>query len=137
MRTIDTMGVGFAPKHTVKTLLDLNLYSKAHKLSMILYGQLSNIPHTDTYHLSSRIKRATSSLGAALAECESDRTHKVIFKEMSKLKSALKEIKSWLWMAFQQGYIEQSVYKKLVSGYQELAESLHLRSRNSEILYLF
>lgn len=96
----------------VKDFRKLIVYQKSLKLVQRVYQIADTLPPYEEYRLKSQIIRATSSISANIAESEQI----YIKKRFSFLNNAIgsvNEVRCWLDISIQQGYINQSTFDEL------------------------
>lgn len=134
----DSIGEGFKIKSTIKTLADMNAFSLAHKLAMDVYKTSVDFPLNDKYSILAKLKRSSGSISAELSNQIESNTDEVIFIKRGRLLSSrIKEVKSWLLLANQSGYLNNSTYLELLKGYQDLGVRIYTRffKQNSKSLF--
>lgn len=117
----DAIGEGFKIKTTIRTLVDVNAFSVAHKLAMDIYKLSSLIPSDDKHSILGKLKRVSSAISADLSEqIERDEKSASFVKRGREIASKLVEVKTWLLLANQSGYMDNSTYLELQRKYQKL-----------------
>jgi four helix bundle protein len=93
---------------------DLRVWQEAHKLALDIYKVSARFPSSETYSLTSQIRRAAISITSNLAEgfgrfSKADQEHFYIMASGS-----LYELKSQLMLAKDLGYINTTDFDKIV-----------------------
>lgn len=121
----EALGQGFKIKSTVRTLADMDAFNKAHKMAMQIYSIAKSIPLGERYALASKLKRASSSISVCLADnLDVSETRAIKQRRARHTIQLVGEIKSWLLLASQSGFINNSTYLQLLKGYQEISKTL-------------
>ncbi|KAB2846135.1 MAG: four helix bundle protein [Melioribacteraceae bacterium] len=109
-----------------RNFTDLIVWQKAHQLVLAIYKLREGFPKTETYGLTSQIRRAAVSIAANIAEGfkKKGALDKVRFMNISE--GSLEEVKYYLILAKDLGYIKEhgldgiaNEVSKLLSSYSQ------------------
>ena len=124
---------------------DLEVWQKAHKLTMEIYKVTNKFPKEEKYRLGDQLRRSVASVATNIVEGNS-RKHKKEFQQfLNMARSSLEETKYHLLLARDLGYIQGKVYLSLqersdqIGGMiyglmQFLSNKSYIRNQKSEIL---
>lgn len=102
---------------------DLKVFDEAHKLTLSVYRVTRNFPKSETYGLTSQIRRSSASVAANIVEGNS-RGHKKEFIQFLYLANgSLEETKYHLLLAKDLGYIDSKDYD-LIHSQSEMVGKL-------------
>ena len=108
----------------LKSFKDLQILQKSYTLSLDIYEATSNFPASEVYGLTAQIRRAAVSIPSNIAEGYS-RGHTAEYVRFVNLAyGSLAELQTQLMLARDLGYLEQSVYEKIASQYEDLEHML-------------
>ena len=103
---------------------DLNVFKKAHELTLKLYKITKNFPAEEKWELTSQIRRAASSIGANLME-GSHRNNSPEYRQAAGIANgSAGEVKYHLLLGHDLGYINDSQYKELRNECDEISKML-------------
>jgi four helix bundle protein len=91
-------------REPAKTFRDLIVWQKAHQLVLVIYRFTENLPKSETYGLTSQLRRATVSVPANIAEGfkKTGRADNARFMNMAQ--GSLEECRYYLILAADLGY---------------------------------
>lgn len=110
--------------HYVKDFRTLNVYQKSLEVSKEIYVIIKGFPDFEKYTTTSQILRSCNSISANIAEGNGQLYPK---KEINFYNNALgsaNETRHWLLIAYQNGYITNSVYDLLEAKLVEIVKML-------------
>ncbi len=103
---------------------DLNVWQKAHELTLAVYNVMAGFPREELYALTSEVKRAASSIGANIAE-ECGRSSDADFTRFLFIAmGSASELENHLLLARDLGFLSQPDYHDLQSRVIEVKRML-------------
>jgi four helix bundle protein len=121
---------------TINTFEDLQVWQKARLLTQKIYSITKQQPFAKDFALRDQIRRASVSIMGNVAEGFEREGSREFIQFLSIAKGSLGELKSYLYVALDQNYIESLAFKELVSLSDEIGRmtgSLMSYLRKSEI----
>ena len=110
---------------SIKTFQDLEVYSLAHQLAMIIFHITKKFPKEETYSLTDQIRRSSRSVAVNIAEGWGRRRYENLFKRhLSDAIGSLEETKSWLCFSLDCSYCPREQHEALLKRYEELGAKL-------------
>lgn len=99
-----------------KGFRNLIVWREAHSLTVALYKATCVFPKHEQYGITSQLRRASSSIGAQLAEGSRMRTgaHRRIYYERAYASAA--EVDNFLELSRDLGYLDEPEYKNLLNA---------------------
>lgn len=97
----------------IKSYKDLNVWKESHKLTIQIYTITKNFPKDEIFGVISQMRRASSSVGANIAEGHSRYTKKEINRYYTISLGSLFELENFVLLSRDLEYIEIEVYKML------------------------
>ncbi|MCK8816030.1 four helix bundle protein [Natroniella sulfidigena] len=108
----------------MKCVEDLNVFKKAHDLTIALYKMTSNFPSEEKYGLVSQIRRASSSINSNLMEGSHRRTNPDYKRFIGIARGSVGELKYHLLLAKDLGYINGDDYLYFKSKIEIISKML-------------
>ena len=105
----------------IQSFTDLNVWEEGHKLVIATYRSTASFPKSETYSLVDQMRRAASSVTANIAEGWGRQTYKERLQFCYQAQGSLTELKNFLLIARDIGYLEQKQYDELA----EMANLTH------------
>jgi four helix bundle protein len=90
---------------TIKNFYDLDAWKKAHHLTLLVYKATNSFPGEEKYGLTSQLRRASSSVGANIAEGFSRFHFKDKVKFYYQARGSVSEVQNFLVLARDLGYL--------------------------------
>lgn len=90
---------------TIKNFYDLDAWKKAHHLTLLVYKATKSFPGEEKYGLTSQLRRASSSVGANIAEGFSRFHFKDKVKFYYQARGSVSEVQNFLVLARDLGYL--------------------------------
>lgn len=109
-----------------KSFRDLEVYKLSRELAREIFHISKSFPKEETYSLTDQIRRSSRSVGAQIAEAWAKRKYEKHF--ISKLTDAdgeQQETQHWLETAFDCNYIEKTILKNLLNGYESVGKMIN------------
>lgn len=110
---------------TIQHFYDLRIWKEAHALSISIYKITDNFPQKEIYGMSDQLRRASSSVGANIAE-GFGRFH---FKEKIKFyynaRGSACEVQNFIFLAQDIGYVDKKCARDIFTKYEELNKQLN------------
>ena len=117
----------------VKKFQDLIVYQKSLIVAQEIFNITKSFPSEEKYSLIDQVRRSSRSIGAQIAEAWGKRNYPKHF--VSKLTDAdaeQLESQHWILVAYQSGYIDQTMYQKLLLQFEEVGKMLNSMMRKSD-----
>jgi four helix bundle protein len=109
----------------MKSVEELDVFKKAHELTLWAYKETEKFPRVEQYGIISQMRRACASINANLLE-GSHRNTKGEFKQfVGVAKGSAGEIKYFLLLAKDLGFIDQKVYIEKVGDVDDICRMLN------------
>jgi four helix bundle protein len=109
----------------VQHFYDLRVWKEAHALSISIYKITDDFPQKEIYGMSDQLRRASSSVGANIAE-GFGRFH---FKEKIKFyynaRGSACEVQNFIFLAQDIGYVDKKIARDIFTKYEELNKQLN------------
>jgi len=103
---------------------DLEVWQKAHELTMEIYKITNRFPREEKYRLGDQLRRSSASIATNIVEGNS-RAHKAEFRQfLNMAKSSLEETKYHLLLARDLGYLNDTVYLGLQTRSDEVGRMI-------------
>ena len=109
----------------VKHFYDLEVWKKANELTVKIYKLTKNFPNDERYGMVDQMRRASSSVGANIAEGFGRYYQKDKIKFFRNSRGSLYEVQNFLILALDLGFAEKDAVKNLINDYQGLAYGLN------------
>jgi len=103
----------------------IQVWEKAHKLTLQLYKITSSFPKEELYGLTSQIRRAASSIPANIAEGSGRNTQVELARFIHIAGGSASELEYHLILAHDLGYIDAKIYSELDIAINEIKRMLH------------
>jgi four helix bundle protein len=103
----------------------LKIYKKAHIFVIKIYNISKNFPRYEMMGLASQIKRASVSIIANIIEGNSRNHKKEFIKFLYLANGSLEEVKYYLVLSKDLGYISNTVYDKLQIDAEEISKIIN------------
>ena len=104
---------------------DLDVWNKAHKLTLKTYEVTEDFPSEEPYRLTDQICRSASSVPANIAEGTGRKTLKEYAQFLYNARGSIEETKYHLRLAKDLGYLDEDMYEKFKSGYETVGKMLN------------
>jgi four helix bundle protein len=92
---------------------DLLVWQKAKALAVLVYQQTESFPKSETYGLSSQIRRAAVSVSSNIAEGQGRLTRGEFIHFLGMARGSLLELETQLSIAVDLGFVEEGTVAKL------------------------
>jgi four helix bundle protein len=125
---------------------DLEVWQKAHKLTMEVYKITNKFPKEEKYRLGDQLRRSAASVATNIIVEGNSRKHKKEFQQfLNMARSSLEETKYHLLLARDLGYVQGKVYHSLQERSDQIGRMVYglvkflsiksdIRNQKSEIL---
>jgi len=104
---------------------DLEVWKKAHNLVLKIYQLTASFPKNETYALIDQLRRAAYSVPANIVEGQSRNTTKEYRSFLYNARGSVEEIRYFLLLSRDLGYIDQDIYKTIESEYETVSKMLN------------
>jgi len=98
----------------IKSFTDLNVWREGHKLVILVYEITKKFPKEETYSLIDQMRRAVASITANIAEGFGRHSYKEKLQFYFLAQGSLTELKNFILIAKDVGYLSVNDYQKLV-----------------------
>lgn len=113
------------PKKKVLTHCDLEVYERAYKASMEIYGHAKHFPKEERYSLTDQVLRSSRAVCANLAEAWRRRRYPHSFvNRISLAEAEAAETQVWLQYAVDCGYLAADPARELYRAYSAIIATL-------------
>jgi four helix bundle protein len=103
----------------------LDVWQLAHQMALWVYRQTENFPVREQFGLAAQLRRAAGSIPANLAEgCGRASTREYIHF-CSIARGSVFEVRYYLRLAHDLGYLASSTYGDLIAGYDRVGKMVH------------
>lgn len=99
----------------IESFTDLNVWKEGHKLVVMIYKITRNFPREETYSLIDQMRRAAASITANITEGFGRQTYKEKVQFYYMAKGSLSELKNFLLIAKDVGYLSSEDLKTLAN----------------------
>ena len=115
---------------TIESYRDLHVWQAAIQLAVVCYEQTKTFPVSETYGLTSQIRRSGTSIAANIAEGYG-RDHIGSYVQFLRVaQGSLKELETHITIATRIGYLENSKEEHLLKKCEEIGKMLRALIRN-------
>jgi four helix bundle protein len=121
------MGGGEVERVPARGFQDLVVWQKAHQFVLSMYAYSAHFPNTETYGLTSQLRRASISIPANTAEGFKKRTNPDKLRFLNIAQGSLEECRYYLILANDLGYGESS---SLLNQIEEVSRLLNAYMRS-------
>jgi four helix bundle protein len=104
---------------------DLEIWKKAHNLCTEIYKITNQFPTKETYGVSDQLRRASSSIGANIAEGFGRYHYKEKIKFYYNARGSLCEVENFLFLAKDLHYIEKGKARIIFKRYEDLNKRMN------------
>lgn len=109
----------------IKSFRDMEVWQKAHELSLEIFDITKNLPRSEDYALTSQIRRSSNSVSANIAEAFGRRTKKDKSYFYTISRGSAFETQNHLLYGKGVGYFNEEVTSKLFDEYGDLIHQLN------------
>lgn len=118
---------------SVRNFKETTIYKKAFSLAMEIFEISKSFPKEEKYSLTDQVRRSSRSICANLAEAYRKKLYPAYFiSKVSDCDAENSETGVWIDFAFACKYINQEIYKDLISKSEEVGKLLHHMINNPE-----
>jgi four helix bundle protein len=103
---------------------NLKVWSKAHELTIKIYGRTRTFPNDEMYGLTSQIRRAAASIGASIAEGCGRRSDPEMKRIIQIARGSASELEYHLLLARDLHFLNQLEFKELEAKVLEIQRML-------------
>ena len=107
-----------------KSFRNLKVWEISHQLVLEIYDSNINFPSNEKYGIETQLKRAAVSVPANIAEGYKRQHDKELINFLSIAQGSLSEVEYYLIMIKDLGYIDESVFNKLISKVEVIDKML-------------
>src|SRR5208283_1225912 len=95
----------------MKDFKELKVWSKAHELTLVIYGATRTFPRDEIYGLTSQVRRSAASIAANIAECCGRRSDGVFGRFLQIARGSASETEYHLSLARDLRLLSESDYR--------------------------
>jgi four helix bundle protein len=107
-----------------KSFRNLKVWEISHQLVLEIYDSNINFPFNERYGIETQLKRAAVSVPANIAEGYKRQHDKELINFLSIAQGSLSEVEYYLILIKDLGYIDESVFNKLISKVEVIDKML-------------
>lgn len=107
-----------------KSFRNLKVWEISHQLVLEIYDSNINFPSNEKYGIETQLKRAAVSVPANIAEGYKRQHDKELINFLSIAQGSLSEVEYYLILIKDLGYIDESVFNKLISKVEVIDKML-------------
>lgn len=111
-------------KEYVGNFRNLKVYQKASNFREAVYRMVEKFPDIERYNMCDQLRRASSSIGANLAEGNINFYHKKDFDRLNTALGSVAECRAFFDMALVEKYITPEEYEKIERDAEEILKML-------------
>jgi len=104
---------------------DLEVWKKSHSLVLKIYQLTASYPKAETYALIDQLRRAAYSVPTNIVEGQSRNTTKEYRSFLYNARGSVEEVRYFLLLSRDLGYIDQDIYKTIESEYETVSKMLN------------
>jgi four helix bundle protein len=108
----------------MKNFRDLQVWQKAHALTLEVYEYTSSFPESERYGLTSQLRRSTASVGANIAEGCGRSSDADLKRFLHVSMGSACETEYHLLLAYDLGFLAEATFTRLTSNIQEVKRML-------------
>ena len=116
----------------IETFTDLRVWQEGHKLVLLIYKLTKSFPKAETYSLVDQMRRAVASITANIAEGFGRQGYKEKIQFYYIAKGSLTEVKNFVFIAKDVGYISEEDFKILIEQANSVDQLLQGLIRKSK-----
>lgn len=121
----------------LKSFTDLQVWQKAHDLTLEVYRATTNFPDSERFGVVSQLRRATASVPANIAEGFGRRTSKEFLQFLGVANGSLQEVRYFMLLSKDLRYLDDEEYRRLDSQCEAIGRMItalgrSLRARNHQ-----
>jgi four helix bundle protein len=110
---------------TIKHFYDLEIWKEANLLCIEIYTLTEQFPKRETYGIIDQLRRASSSIGANIAEGFGRFHYKDKIKFYYNSRGSLCEVQNFLFLSKDLGYADKEVARELFMKYENLSKRIN------------
>ncbi len=103
----------------------MDVWKKAHGLVLDTYNLTAQFPQHEKYGLVDQLRRAAYSIPANIVEGQSRNTTKEYLSFLYNARGSVEEVRYFLLLSLDLGYINNVGYQKFESGYETVSKMLN------------
>ena len=103
----------------------LEVWKRAHGLVLDIYKTTSSFPRSESYGITDQLRRAAYSVPANIVEGQSRNTTKEYVQFLYNLRGSVEEVRYFLFLSKDLGYLKQEAYEELEHGYETVSRLLN------------
>ena len=115
--------MGWRKPKLVSSYKNLNVWGKAHQLTLDIYQVTGDLPKDEVYGLSSQIKRAAASIPANIAEGSGRGSDAELVRFLRIAMGSAYELEYHILLTRDLGFVDETIYQRLN---QQVAEVIRM-----------
>ena len=104
---------------------ELDVWKKAHELTLEIYKQTAKFPSEERYGLTSQLRRASSSIPANIVEGSSRNYTKEYMQFLFQARGSLEEVRYFLLLSKDLNYLKQEEHQQLEKSCEDVSKMLN------------
>jgi len=116
----------------MKNFRDLQVWSRAHEMTLSVYRETSHFPREELFGLTSQMRRCSASIAANIAEGCGRRGNAELHRFLQIALGSASELEYHLLLARDLQYLESSAYEKLNGAVEEIKKMLYSLARRAD-----
>lgn len=110
----------------IKSVADLKVYEKAHRLAMEIFELTRGFPKEEVYSLTDQMRRAARSVAINIREGFAKRRYEQLFiRHLNDALGSCEETRGWLRFAVECEYLTRDKSEKVDEAYDEVSAMLY------------
>jgi four helix bundle protein len=110
---------------SIKHFYDLNVWKEFNRLSVEIYKTTENFPNNEKYGITNQLRRASSSVGANIAEGFGRFHYKDKIKFYYNARGSVCEVQNFLFLSQDLKYLTKKEARKIFSEYEQLNKRIN------------
>lgn len=110
---------------SIKHFYDLNVWKESNRLSVEIYKTTENFPNNEKYGITNQLRRASSSVGANIAEGFGRFHYKDKIKFYYNARGSVCEVQNFLFLSQDLKYLTKKEARKIFSEYEQLNKRIN------------
>ncbi len=110
---------------SIQHFYDLNIWKESNRLSVKIYEITENFPDNEKYGITNQLRRASSSVGANIAEGFGRFHYKDKIKFYYNARGSVCEVQNFLFLSQGLKYLSKEEARKIFSEYEQLNKRIN------------
>ena len=109
----------------IKSYQDLSVWQKAMDLTEATYKATMHFPKSETYGLTSQLRRASVSVASNIAEGSAKRSTREFIRFINIASGSVAELQTQTILSYRLGYLDELSYVRQINAIDEIGRMLH------------